>query len=153
MKKLLSRGLIVCSFCLRITIGRRSSSSLVASMFIVLILIWTNSDLVGRGGSTVSMVAKTRRSSSWLWRSAVIANNHRDVAGSIPALRTFFCPAVRIRGPIIIIYTRKGMEDWEKENAKCYFVDNNNGKHFADLKSANGMLNLFPWFRFVLPPR
>jgi len=45
------------------------------------------------------------------------------------------------------------MEDWDKENAKSYFVDNNNGKHFAGLKSANRMLNLFPWFGFVLPPR
>ena len=111
----------------------------MASMFIVLILIWTNSDLVGRGGSTVSMVAKTRRSSSWLWRSAVIVNNHRDVAGSIPALRTFFCSARRISGT----YFAQGMEDWDKENAKSYFVDNNNGKHFAGLKSANRMLNLF----------
>ena len=33
---------------------------------------------------------RNRRSSSWLWRSAVIVNTYRDVAGSIPALRTFF---------------------------------------------------------------
>jgi hypothetical protein len=36
------------------------------------------------------------------------------------------------------------MEDWDKENAKSYFVDNNNGKNLRISKVRTGCLISFP---------